>query len=250
MKIDITTPAERLACVDALIAALSAEREVLCGEIVKAASTETAPPIPTEAAPAAQADTAPGTGTAVIKNVDHTLQADEHWADLFMGEIGYEGCKIRSGGCALSALSALAAYHLQRAVTPITLNRFLQENDGYRDGALVVWGALSALLKKYGVEAPHRSVSAKKVGVRGVYEAVREQIDQDNPAVLRMRGERGPHFLLAIGYSEDDIITHDPGTWRGNGYGDPPCSLKNPTRSLSLEGAEIYGVSGTPQGVA
>lgn len=223
------TPAERLAHIDALIAALSKEREITVHVIVESATA-----------------TQPGTAGRIIPHISHILQADDRWKDLHMGSAGYRGCLIGSGGCALSALSALAAHHLQRMVTPITLDRFLRENGGYApDSAMVVWTAVTTLLKKYGLTVSHRQVS----NPGDVLRVVREQIDQDCPVVLRMRGKKGPHFLLAIGYDGDDIITHDPGTWRGNGYGTethPPCTLKNPTRELELEGAEAYEVSGTP----
>lgn len=248
---DTYTPAEHLANIDALIAALSRERDATVQAIVESATgdipkTSAQPDLGTGPEWSRDTDTQPTPGSRIISHISHILQADDRWKKENMGAVGYMGCKIGAGGCALSALCALAEHHLQRKVTPITLNRFLQENGGYApDSAMIVWGAFAALLKKYGLTASHRRVSHPG----DVPRVVREQIDQDCPVVLRMRGSKGPHFLLAIGYTEDDIITHDPGTWRGNGYGtdsQPPCTLKNPTRELTLEGAEVYEISGTP----
>ena len=246
------TPAERLSHIDALIAALSKERETIVQAIVESVTVADTGGTPTQPAStdrpewSLDTDTQPTPTSRTIAHISHTLQADDRWKDLHMGAVGYRGCLIGSGGCALSALSALAAHHLERMVTPITLDRFLKENGGYLpDSATVVWAALVTLLKKYGLAASHRQIKNPS----DVPRVVREQIDQDCPVVLRMKGSKGPHFLLAIGYTEDDIITHDPGTWRGNGYGtgsQPPCTLKNPTRELTLEGAVVYEVSGTP----
>ncbi len=243
------TPAERLAHIDALIAALSREREVTIQSIVESVSVGDADMVRTQPeAASSDRGQSPGTdapATRTIRDIVHIVQGDDRWKDAYMGAVGYKGSQIGSDGCVLSVLSALAAHHLKRAVTPIVLNKFLQENGGYApDSAMVVWGALVTLLKKYGLTASHRQT--KDPGdVPGV---VREQIARDCPVVLRMRGDRGPHFVLAIGHTEDDIVTHDPGTWRGSGYGtdgQPPCTLKNPTRALVLEGAEVYEVSGT-----
>ena len=242
MNTKIAAPAERLAQVEALIAALSSEREILVQAIVESAvgdGTQSKDP----AAP----------DSVVISDVSHTLQTHPDWADKEMGEKGHKGSTIRKDGCALSALSSLAAHHLKMNVTPFILNHYLQENSGYLNGDWVVWPAMMTLFQRYGMKALHRQV---KGGDNKVFPEVRAQIDKQCPAVLRVRHEKGPHFLLCIGYALDesgnvvDLITHDPGTHKGNGYGTDQadaCTLYgNANHAFTLEGAELFEVSGTP----
>ncbi|MYC16955.1 MAG: hypothetical protein F4Y39_24800 [Gemmatimonadetes bacterium] len=234
--------ANRLAQIDALISALTQERAVLVHRLAE----ETIASGPEEVPPARPETIIP---TAVILGVSHIVQGDPRWGQTHIGEVGYTGCLMEDGGCAVAALSALTGYHLGRDVTPVILNRYLQESGGYADGAAVVWATITKLLEKYGVGAQHRSIKSADLAEVGA--AVREQIDKENPVVLRMRGSNGPHFLLAIGYTAGtdgaiDIVTHDPGTKRGDGYGQPPCTLENPTRSYALEGAEVYDVTKQP----
>ena len=192
----------------------------------------------------------------IIEGVSHVQQAFHEWGDQPMGEHGHEGGNIQKDGCALSALSAIAAFHLKMLVNPLTLNKFLADNGGYMYGDKVVWGKITTLLQRYGLMASNREAKAEGYHI-DIREEIRGQIDQDNPVILRARHSKGPHFLVGIGYVEEqsgsisDIITHDPGTRKGNGYGTeeyPPSTFYgNPNHEFTLEGVIIYEVSGTPQ---
>ena len=191
----------------------------------------------------------------IIEEVAHVEQAAQEWAAHEIGEVGHKGSTCQKKGCAISGLCSIAAFHLKVAVNPLTLDAFLKANNGYMYGNAVVWGALVTLFNKYGLEAAFREEKVESMATDAI-EEIRSQIDQGSPVLLRVSYEKGPHFLVGIGYIEEksgairDIIIHDPGTFKGNGYGTKACTPStfygNPNHRFTLEGVLIYEVSGTP----
>ena len=189
----------------------------------------------------------------MIEGVSHVQQADQRWKTLEMGNIGHTGSTIGRVGCGLAALTALAIYYLKiQALTPPILNKFLAENGGYDENNDLRWDTICKLFERWGLTATfnqHRGVD-KQIAIE---RKVITEIDCDRPALLRVRHSKGPHFLLAVGYiqssdgSIEDFITMDPGTYKGDPYGTPACTLYgNANHKFTLEGCLIYHVTGTP----
>ena len=193
--------------------------------------------------------------TVIIPGVSHVQQADARWKTLEMGNIGHTGSTIGRVGCGLAALTALAIYYLKvQALTPPILNKFLAMNDGYDKNNNLRWDTICKLFQRWGLQATFDQTRCGDIDSQTALERrVVTEIDSDRPALLRVRHSKGPHFLLAVGYIQnsngiaEDFITMDPGTYKGDPYGAPACTLYgNANHEFALEGCLVYHVTGTP----
>ena len=159
----------------------------------------------------------PGTGAHdAINGIPFFDQGNEIWADTDMRPdmrrpFGKFGCTV----CALTSLVAHVTG--DKHLIPPTLSTWLYSNGGYgKEGVAVVWGAVANYLRSY-TGKPFRH-EQKPWDVRLYKDLIARKI----PPVVRVPYGGGRiHFVLGVGVLEEDMLFHDPGTFRGSAYAGP-----------------------------
>lgn len=161
--------------------------------------------------------------------VENLKQFDEAWgshlydsADEWVPAGG--GTSISDWGCTLTSAVAIMRYHGitkmvdGQEVTPLSVNNWLVENDGYIDGGLVSFVSLTVLTKqisdKHGSPAlEYGQLSRKKISENpeqwSTFEdGIIEQIDLNKPVIIQKPG----HFMVGTGYNtaKSEIFISDP----------------------------------------
>ena len=196
--------------------------------------------------------------TVLIQNVPLLFQFTQEWQKEEMGVPG-SGVTYGAKGCALLCLTILANFYLSTAaqglIKPTLLNDFFIKNDGWYQKYVTRWETLCTLFTRWNMSCTfhQKKLADEGTDMDDIFIAARAEIDADRPCILRLRHSRGPHFVVAIGYIQNqqgnitDWIIHDPGSGQGDGYGNPACTLwGNAAHDFDLEGCLIYNVSGTP----
>ena len=118
-------------------------------------------------------------------------QCDSSWAN---DQLGTSSKTICQAGCLMSSVAmALKGHGVSE--NPHTLNIWLKNNGGYASGNLYVWASINK-----------RGFTFK--GFVGNSE-IKKNIDAGHVVILNVHN--GGHWVLAKGYSGDNIQVNDPG---------------------------------------
>jgi hypothetical protein len=118
-------------------------------------------------------------------------QCDARWANEQLGTSSNTICKA---GCAMSS-AAMGLSGAGHSFTPSTLNTWLKNNGGYVSGDLLVWGSLNKLGLTFEGKVANSQIKSK--------------LDQGRVVICNVHN--GGHWVLATGYSGDNISVNDPG---------------------------------------
>lgn len=136
-------------------------------------------------------------------------QRDARWGSILIGYNTDSRYTIYSYGCLITSLGNLIGK------TPAEVNQILKDNQGYVGGGNFVWAKSSVLgIKEQYVSARCQAVSLYATEVT----KLREFLAQGYPALCEVDfnpatdGEE-MHFVLAVGYTDTEIIVCDP--WEG-----------------------------------
>ena len=187
----------------------------------------------------------------IVKDIPFWCQADERWGARIVGQKR----TFKQVGCAMSALAMDASRVLEREVTPIELDEFFDNNDGYQ-GDSVIWSTYSAFLAANdGGEFSYvRMVGGDYIpNDERFASTLTDRVDNGQTSLMRLDyldddDESYDHFVLCVGYEQQDdgnvnFIFHDPGTVGGNAYQEGyPNSIANSTRhgGFQLVGLDYF----------
>lgn len=118
-------------------------------------------------------------------------QCDSRWANDQLGTSSNTICKA---GCLMSSAS-MALAGTGHDYNPHTLNIWLKSNGGYVSGDLFVWTAIN----KLGLTWAGRVANSE----------IKKNLDAGHVVILNVHN--GGHWVLAHGYSGDNILVNDPG---------------------------------------
>lgn len=135
--------------------------------------------------------------------------------------VGAVAYKIRSKGCALSAMADVINYYRDNyglsyaSTTPRDLNQYLRDNSSYREGNVRFDD-----VEDYSVGQSRRLCYQGRRDLSDTpHQTLLEQIDRDlergNPVILRVTSTSNPaHFVVAIGKCGAVYLVSDPGSDR------------------------------------
>lgn len=125
------------------------------------------------------------------RNYPMYKQCDPAWGSQQLGTSSQTICQA---GCLMSS-AAMGLSGVGRAYNPSTLNTWLKANGGYVSGNLFVWGSIN------------------KIGLTFEGKVSNSQIKShlDAGKVVICNVHNGGHWVLAHGYSGDNILVNDPG---------------------------------------
>lgn len=118
-------------------------------------------------------------------------QCDPQWKNE---QLGTSSNTICSAGCLMSSAS-MALAGTGHGYNPSSLNRWLKSNGGYVSGDLFVWNAINSLGLPFEGKVSNSQIKAKL----------------DAGKVVICNVHNGGHWVLAHGYSGDNILVNDPG---------------------------------------
>ena len=118
-------------------------------------------------------------------------QCDSRWGSHQLGTSSNTICKA---GCLMSS-AAMALAGTGHSYNPDTLNNWLKANGGYVSGDLFVWTAIGKLGLNY-----HGKIANSEI-----------KAHLDKGYVVICNVHNGGHWVLAHGYSGDNILVNDPG---------------------------------------
>lgn len=118
-------------------------------------------------------------------------QCDSRWGSNQLGTSSNTICKA---GCLMSS-AAMALSGVGHNYNPGTLNSWLKSNGGYVSGDLFVWTAINKIGLTY-----HGKIANTEI---------KHHLDSGDVVILNVHS--GAHWVLAHGYSGDNILVNDPG---------------------------------------
>jgi hypothetical protein len=118
-------------------------------------------------------------------------QCDNAWRNE---QLGTSSNTICSAGCLMSS-TAMALAGTGHSFNPSTLNAWLKTHGGYVSGDLMVWGAINSLGLTFKGKVANSQIKAN--------------LDKGNVVICNVHN--GGHWVLATGYSGDNIMVNDPG---------------------------------------
>jgi ABC-type bacteriocin/lantibiotic exporter with double-glycine peptidase domain len=118
-------------------------------------------------------------------------QCDSRWGNEHLGTSSNTICKA---GCLMSS-AAMALAGTGHNYNPGTLNTWLKANGGYASGDLFVWTAIGKLGLTYKGKISNSEI--------------KHHLDSGYVVILNVHN--GGHWVLAHGYSGDNILVNDPG---------------------------------------
>ncbi|MFV8754006.1 pesticin C-terminus-like muramidase [Nannocystaceae bacterium ST9] len=151
------------------------------------------------------------------KKVPHYCQADSAWGARTLGD----SATISAKGCAISSVSMILSYY-GRSVTPLTMDEYLDDNDGY-SGDSVKW----EVAFKCGAVEGGVSFGARTVVSSGFKAVLDDRIAKNKPTLARVDYASDTdgsynHFVVIVGRHKDGHwIMNDPASSGGNGAADP-----------------------------
>ena len=118
-------------------------------------------------------------------------QCDSRWGNERLGTSSKTICQA---GCLMSS-AAMALTGCGHTYTPSTLNTWLTHNGGYVGGDGYVWAAIDKLGLTYKGKIANSEI--------------KHHLDSGYVVILNVHN--GGHWVLAHGYSGDNILVNDPG---------------------------------------
>jgi ABC-type bacteriocin/lantibiotic exporter with double-glycine peptidase domain len=118
-------------------------------------------------------------------------QCDAKWGSQQIGTSSKTICQV---GCLMSSAS-MALSGTGHSYNPGTLNTWLKANGGYASGNLFVWASINRIGLTFKGFIPNGNIKAN--------------LDAGNVVIVNVHN--GAHWVLAYGYSGDNILVNDPG---------------------------------------
>lgn len=144
--------------------------------------------------------------------VPYYLQGkDSSWADEALGN--KSKLTIRTHGCALTSISMIVSYFLEKAVTPSVMNKWLKEHQGYQDGwsggkylgeVVLNWPSLTALDGGWVYTRFDWKVQPADLVLIKYY------LDRKIPVVAEVVYKSAPHYIVLTGYDDGGFLMNDP----------------------------------------
>ena len=128
---------------------------------------------------------------ALARNYPMYKQCDSNWGN---DQLGTSSKTICQAGCLMSS-AAMALSGTGHSYNPKTLNQWLKANGGYASGNLFVWASINKL-----------GLTFKGFVANS---AIKSNLDAGNVVICNVHN--GGHWVLAHGYSGDNILVNDPG---------------------------------------
>lgn len=137
-------------------------------------------------------------------------QNDARWKSKTLGSRG----TIGDYGCLITDVAMMCTY-FGHEETPETINDKLKRANGYVNGNLFVWGAISTIFPDIRYQG---QVQTPDPLTKGQMDSIRKTIDNGYPVFLQIdtipaTSGLDEHWVLAIDYDGDDLIVQDP--WDG-----------------------------------
>jgi hypothetical protein len=142
-------------------------------------------------------------------------QRDPRWANQRLGTVN--GTTIGQYGCLITAISMLNRGFDPSGVLyyPSNVDDLFTNQNGYANGNLVIWTAIRRILPNVAI-IDHDNCASTPAPLG----KIRDLLDKGGACILRVGFGGKPanmHWLLAVGYANDDIIFNDP--WYGDQVG-------------------------------
>jgi hypothetical protein len=118
-------------------------------------------------------------------------QCDSQWGSQQLGTSSQTICQA---GCLMSS-AAMGLSGTGHSYNPSTLNTWLKAHGGYVSGNLFVWGSINSIGLTFEGKVANSQIKAKL----------------DAGKVVICNVHNGGHWVLAHGYSGDNILVNDPG---------------------------------------
>lgn len=118
-------------------------------------------------------------------------QCDAKWGSQQIGTSSKTICQV---GCLMSSAS-MALSGTGHSYNPGTLNNWLKSNGGYASGNLFVWASINRIGLTFKGFVSNGNIKAN--------------LDAGNVVIVNVHN--GQHWVLAHGYSGDNILVNDPG---------------------------------------
>jgi hypothetical protein len=128
---------------------------------------------------------------ALCRNYPLYKQCDSRWGN---NQLGTSSTTICKAGCAMSSVS-MGLAGIGKNYNPGTLNTWLKGHGGYVSGDLIVWGSVSPI----GLSFKGKVANS----------AIKSNLDAGHVVVCNVHN--GGHWVLAHGYSGNNILVNDPG---------------------------------------
>ena len=136
---------------------------------------------------------------------------DTPWADEVLGN--NSTVTIRSHGCALTAISMIYSYHLEKELTPSKMNVWLKKHDGFEDawengnhlGQIAMnWPVLSGYEDGWVYTRVDWKVQPADLLLIKYY------LDNKIPVIAEVTYKSAPHYVVLKGYDELGFFMNDP----------------------------------------
>jgi ABC-type bacteriocin/lantibiotic exporter with double-glycine peptidase domain len=118
-------------------------------------------------------------------------QCDSRWGNQALGTSSKTICQA---GCLMSS-AAMALSGVGSSYNPETLNKWLISNGGYASGNMFVWASINRIGLHFDGFVANSQIKSKL----------------DAGKVVICNVHNGGHWVLATGYSGNDIKVNDPG---------------------------------------
>lgn len=118
-------------------------------------------------------------------------QCDPQWGSHQIGTSSKTICQV---GCLMSSV-AMALAGTGHSYNPGTLNTWLTHHGGYVSGDAFVWASVNSIGLTYEGKVSNSQIKA--------------ELDKGRVVILNVHN--GGHWVLAHGYSGDNILVNDPG---------------------------------------
>jgi hypothetical protein len=136
-------------------------------------------------------------------------QRDSRWGSILLGNNTSQPYTIYNYGCLITSL----ANYIDKQ--PDEVNQMLKDNSGFIDGGLFVWSKCTTL----GLNQTYLSARCSAIPLYTTeVTKLRESLKQGYPALCEVdfnpaTDAEEMHFVLAVGYTDTEIIVVDP--WEG-----------------------------------
>lgn len=127
----------------------------------------------------------------LTRNYPLYKQCDPAWGSQQLGTSSQTICQA---GCLMSS-AAMGLSGTGHNYNPSTLNTWLKGHGGYVSGNLFVWGSINPIGLTFEGKVSNSQIKAK--------------LDQGKVVICNVHN--GGHWVLAHGYSGDNILVNDPG---------------------------------------
>lgn len=182
-------------------------------------------------------------------NIPHFSQVDPTWSSIIYDHadsFSPSNHFISDLGCALTSATMILNYHQAnlgpagQPTTPSTLNQYLIDNRGYTSGGGVIWSSFSSYVRNAKASGQLASdIPDLEFSYPQTYDLdlIKSDLEQENPAILKLSGPSNNHFVVARHVDDaDNIYINDP---LDSSYQERKLSEAYPGRDITAMGRFI-----------